>query len=253
MSALRARSTSRTRRQPKHDRALPRRLTLETLEDRNLFAVQVLSLAEPSLLSTSNKQTEIAPVHSVSDNGQFTVFFSTSSNLVANETVNGTTSTENVYLYNAATQTVTLISHDASNPDLEGNKNSFNAVISGDGSTIAFYSSATDLISGQTQSSNTVQLYLYDNNPNDAAYGTLQLVTHTAASTTAAANGKNPSIPGSYGAPYVNTLAYSTEGGGLALPSLSDNGQYVAYISDATNLVTSFTSGGSTYDQRLLL
>ncbi len=219
------------------------RPSLVVLEDRTLFAAQVLSFAgalgsTPISGSTANLQSEISPEHSVSDNGQYTVFMSTSTNLVAGQTQNGATATENIYLFNTTNQSLTLISHDAANLTLEGNDNSFNAVISGDGSTVAFYSSATDLIAGDTVTAGTVQLYLYS-----VQSGTLTLVTHTATSLTTGGNASEPSLPPSVPGTYVNTLAYSVGnldglgvGAGLALPSLSSNGQYVAYISDATNL-----------------
>src|SRR5262249_53184771 len=118
---------------------------------------------------------------------------------------------------------------------------SVNAVISGDGSTVVFYSFATDLVAGQTFSfTGRSALYLYD-----VASAGITLVSHTPTSispggvTTQAAGATYPSVPSPPGgaSPFVNSLAYSTPGGGLALPSVSRDGQYIAYISNARDLV----------------
>jgi hypothetical protein len=234
--------------------------TVEQLEERVVFAVQLLSAAVPASTTnaTANGQSEISPVHSVSDDGNYTVFISTATNLVSGEVSNG--ATQNVYLYNKSAGTTTLVSQDFNSTTAapkEGNDASFNPVISGDGSTVAFYSLATDLVSTATVTSGKVQLYVYN-----IGNGTLTLASHTAASTTTGGDATDPQIPNdvanSYGA--VNTLGYSTTvnlgtspnallgqvvGGGLALPSIGVNSTtghaYIAYISNASNLI----SGGS--------
>jgi hypothetical protein len=220
------------------------KLALEALEAREVPAASLVSTAHASFMSTSasaNGQSEISPRNSVSDDGRYMVFASTAYNLVENQTrFNSTTTTQNVYLYDTTTSAITLVSHNATTATKNGNAASFNPVISADGSTIAFFSYATDLSSSYTISSNTVQLYLYD-----VSDGDLTLVTHTSSSTTTGGDADAPFIPDTpandYGA--VNTLGYyagvaslGIVGGGLGLPSLSASGAYVAYISNATNL-----------------
>jgi uncharacterized repeat protein (TIGR01451 family) len=186
----------------------------------------------PSL--TANGMSEISPVHAVSDNGRYTVYMTNAPNLVAGEV--DTNLSLNVYLYDKQAGTTTLLSHAAGSSSTTGNGPSSNAVISGDGSTVLFYSFATNLISGGTPSGD-VQLYMYN-----VSSGTLSLVSHTSGSST---QGANSTAPFSY---YTSALGFSTffyststSAQGLALPSISDNGQYIAYLSNATNLSGSNT------------
>jgi hypothetical protein len=235
---------------PKTTRAIRRtkktiNLQLEALEDRTVPTIRALSTAAfavaPTVTGgTANGQSETSPMHSISDDGRFTVFVSNASNVV------GTTSTGtnvNVYLFdkagNSGAGSTIMLSH-AAGLGTGGNDNSFNPVISGDGSTVVFYSKATNLISGQTPTTGTVQLYLYDR-----VGGTLKLITHQAGLINSPTNGVNPWIPTTGGGAggYINTLGYSTgqQGGlgvglGLALPGVSANGQYITYVTDASNL-----------------
>ena len=113
--------------------------------------------------ASANGQSEISPRHSISDDGKYLVFISTGSNLVDSQS--NPDSTQNVYLYNTETEEITLISHTASSETTGGDAASFNPVISGDGSTVAFFSMATNLtnLSGDfAPTEGTVQLYLYD-------------------------------------------------------------------------------------------
>jgi PKD repeat protein len=191
--------------------------------------------------STANGQSEIPPEHSISDNGRDIVFASLAPNLVAQQAVSSTAgSTQNVYLYDSTTQTTTLLSHATGSATTEANGTSFNPVVSGDGTTVLFFSTASNLVSGVTVPSGTVQLYLYS-----ISSGALSLLTYASGSTTQASNSTSPFIPSTpSGSPYVNTLGYyagvdaGLVGGGLALPSVSSNGQYITYISNATNLVS---------------
>jgi hypothetical protein len=221
-------------------------VSLEALEDRTLFSVNVLSTAAGTPLSTGNGQSEAVPMHSISDNGRYTVFASDATNLLTNQSQPA--NTENVFLYDSQSGTTILVSHQNGQPATGADGTSFNPVISGDGSTIAFFSTSTNLVAGQTIPSGAVELYVYD-----VASGDIKLASHAFGSTTTGANGANPGIPPSPSTHWLNTLGYSvpvypeTSGlfgsglfngvaAGLALPSLSTNGQYIAYIDDATDL-----------------
>jgi hypothetical protein len=205
-----------------------------------------VTLRDPNLPSlTANGLSEVSPIHAISDDGRFTVFFSTAPNLVAGEV--DTNLTLNVYLYDNQAQTVTLLSHMAGLTSqaavTAGDGESTNAVISGDGTTVLFYSYATDLISGETFSGTSgkdPELYLYN-----VQTGTLSLVSHTPGNDLQAANMTLPGSPN--GLSGTSTLLYSnaTTAQGLALPSVSSNGQYIAYLSNATNLSGSTTGTGT--------
>src|SRR5262249_31207314 len=128
-------------------------LGLEALEDRTLFAVGVLSAsafpAGPAPTSaTANGQSEVAPAHSVSDDGRYIVFVSTADNVVPGQV--DTQTVQDVFLHDRVTNITKLVSHTLASPTTTANGPSVNAVISGDGSTVVFYSFATDLVAGQT-------------------------------------------------------------------------------------------------------
>ena len=135
-----------------------------------------------------------------------------------------------------------LVSHQYSESAWSAEGTSFNPVISGDGSTIAFYSTAQNLTSNSvfpTGDGNEpiVELYVYN-----TATGVMTLASHDYSSTSSGSNGENPALPPSPSTHWQNTLGYSTAmppskpSNGLALPSLSYNGQYISYIDDATDL-----------------
>jgi hypothetical protein len=235
--------------------ARPSRLTLERLEDRTVFSVQVLTTALPvpsTGATTANGQSELSPMHAISDDGRYTVYTSAASNLVSNQAASATGKL-NIYLYDSKSGSTTLITHESGNSTTTlattANGDSFNAVISGDGSTVAFYSVATNLAaqdpSGNSVSvsSGDVELYAYN-----VSTGKTTLVSHDFGSDTLGSTGANPAIPSSPSTHWLNTLAYSAGSAalgedinGLALPSLSKDGKYIAYIDDATDLAAADT------------
>jgi hypothetical protein len=210
----------------------------------------LVTLRDPNLPTlTANGLSEISPIDAVSNDGKFTVFVSDAPNLVAGEV--DTNLSQNVYLYNNTTGAVTLLSHAAGSDTTTADGESANAVISSDGKTVLFYSYATDLGLGGSSTANEtfagaagqdVELYLYDNNPSSPTYGQLILVSHTPGNPTQAANGTLPGTPNGQVVGY-SSLLYSSPATaqGLALPSLSSDGQYIAYLSSATDLSGSNT------------
>src|SRR5262249_30242728 len=146
------------------------------------------------------------PQSSVSNNGRYIVYESTSINLVPNQSQ--PPNAVNVFLYdsqgnNGAGSTV-LISHAAGDPATAANGTSFNAVISGDGTTVAFYSTAPNLVSSVTIPAASVQLYLYN-----TAKGNITLVSTEFGLTTTGSNGQTPVIPPSPSSHWLNTLGYN--------------------------------------------
>jgi hypothetical protein len=99
------------------------------------------------------------------------------------------------------------------------NGHSTDAVISTDGSTIAFVSDGTNLVSGQSAGSVT-NVFLFKND----GTGTVSLVSGVNGSTTLTGDGNSDS-------PVVNA-----------------DGSYIAFRSDATNLVGSDNAGSNIYE-----
>ena len=112
----------------------------------------------------------------------------------------------------------TLISHAAGSPGTATGLSN-DPVISHDGSLIAFVSQATNLISGQSASSFT-NVFLYKN----GGSGAVSLVSGV--------NG-SPSVTGN---------------GNFDSPAIDGDGSYVAYRSDATNLVQGQIRGSNIYE-----
>ncbi len=135
----------------------------------------------------------------ISGNGQFIVFESTSSNLVALDT-NGTS---DVFLYTVATGAISLISK--SSGGIIGSAESGNPAISFDGSKVVFASSATNLESPDTNGVRDIFVH-------SVATGVTQLVSKSAGG----AQGNQSS----------------------EAPTISGDARFVAFWSNASNLVT---------------
>jgi Tol biopolymer transport system component len=142
----------------------------------------------------------------ISADGGFVVFTSTATDLVAGVTDAG--AARDVFLYQRATGTVTLISHAAGAPLTAANALSSNPSLSADGRWVTFGSLAKNLIAGQTTApgSQLNDLFLYDR-----ISGSLRLLSHSTVS------------------PQMGV------GGGVA--ALSADGRYVAFDSPAPDLV----------------
>lgn len=160
------RNLSRCRLQGKSRKS---RLRVEQLEDRTLWAVRPLTLADPSYAGLSAFGESSTPT--LSTDGQLVVFQSTADNLVANDT-NGTS---DVFVYNRSTNRVDLVSV-ALDGSAAGNCNQYSApVISPDGRYIAFESrSSNPLVAGISGD----QYYL-----RDLQTGTTSLITWNALGT----------------------------------------------------------------------
>jgi Tol biopolymer transport system component len=121
-----------------------------------------------------------------------------------------------VYVFDRDTGGTVLASHDNSSPGstTPANGNSSAPVISHDGSAVAFVSAATNLIPGQVPSSFTnVFLYRNDTSGHDAV-GSIQLVSGAGGSVLGGGDNNSDS------------------------PAVDGDGSFVAYRSDADNLVS---------------
>jgi hypothetical protein len=140
----------------------------------------------------------------ISSNGQFIFFYSDATNLVSGDTNAATDG----FVYDRSTGTTERVTV-RSNGN-EGNGISYNGTITADGSIVAFYSNATNLVAGDTNAAADVFVH-------DRGTGTTTRVSVD--STGAQGNG------GSYTA------------------RISADGKFVSFASDATNLVSGDTNG----------
>jgi Tol biopolymer transport system component len=192
------------------------------LWDRDSGLVSLVS-HQPGLPATAAGGCWLFNGLGISADGGRVVFGSVASNLVAGQS-DGIMSSD-VFLYDRATDTNTLVSHAAGNATTAAGAAS-TAVLSADGSWVAFVSAATNVAAGQSDVNGEDDVFLYSQ-----ATGTNVLVSHAAGAATTAANSESG-----------NTFS--------SIPSISisaDGGQ-VAYSSSATNLVAGQADGNSDED-----
>ena len=123
--------------------------------------------------------TAVSGFGRISADGAWIVFESAATNVVPGQT--DTNSGSDVFLRNRATGATTLVSHAAGSTTTSGNAESPWFQLSGDGRYVLFFSSATDLVSGQTDTNGAQDAFLYDR-----VAGTTALITHAQGSSTSA-------------------------------------------------------------------
>ena len=158
-------------------------------------------------------------VAAISSDGRFVAFESDATNLVPGDT-NGLT---DVFVHDLVTGTTTRVSVDSQGRQANGP--SRNPAISGDGRFVAFESDATNLVPGDTNG--LTDIFVRD------------LVTGTTTRVSVDSQGRQANGP-SYNA------AISTPGpvfGPISLPAPPTVGPFIAFESDATNLVPGDTNG----------
>ena len=148
---------------------------------------------------------------SISGDGRYVAFHSMASNLVSNDT-NGV---EDVFVRDLQTGVTTRVS--ISNNGLQANQASNQAHISPNGRYVAFRSLATNLVPGDTNG--VTDIFIYDRQ-------TGQTRRISVGSNGIQANGDSPSL---------DSTSFS----------ISEDGKYLAFSSDATNLVSVDTNGYS--------
>jgi Ca2+-binding RTX toxin-like protein len=141
---------------------------------------------------------------SLSADGRYVAFYSNASNLVSGDT----NDTIDIFVYDTVANTTRRVS--VATDGTQGNNGSYNPSISADGSYVAFYSNAINLVSVDTN--DTYDIFVYD----------------TVANTTRR----------------VSVDDNNTQGNGTsyAPPSISADGSYVVFSSDASNLVSGDTN-----------
>jgi hypothetical protein len=160
-----------------------------------------------SVDSSGVEGNDISFVPSISADGQVVAFSSGASNLVAGDT----NARYDVFVHDRATGITERVSVDSSGG--EGNGDCFWPSISADGQVVAFSSAATNLVAGDTN-------HTWDVFVHDRATGITERVS-----------------VGSSGGEGDNTSGYYN------FPSISADGQIVAFQSYASNLVAGDTNG----------
>ena len=138
---------------------------------------------------------------SISADGRFVAFYSSASNIVPGDT-NGRS---DIFVRDTLTNTTTRVSVDSAGN--QGNSGSTEPSISADGRFVAFYSSASNIVPGDTNDSDDI--FVRDT------------LTNTTVSLDLAANQRN-------------SFSYT--------PSISADGRFVAFTSGASNLVAGDTN-----------
>jgi hypothetical protein len=190
---------------PRSARRRSRRLLLEALEERQLLAVDLISVASGATdLGVSASAYSYSSTLAVSDDGRYVVFQSGAIDVVEGDT-NGV---YDVFVRDLQTGDATRVSVDSSGR--QANDDCTQSVISGDGRYVVFVSEATNLVDDDT------------NGARDVFVKDLQTGVCTRVNTdSSGAQGDQEAIGG----------------------TISDDGRYVAFCSGATNLVTGDTNG----------
>jgi Tol biopolymer transport system component len=143
---------------------------------------------------------------SISADGRYVAFESSATNLITGDT----NSQRDIFVRDRQTGTTSRVSRDSAG--VEGNGGSYFPSFSADGRYVVFYSDATNLVAGDTNSISDV--FVRDRNT-----GTTSLVSRNSA---------------------------GVVGNGASFnPSISSDGRYVAFVSYASNLVSDDTNGKS--------
>jgi hypothetical protein len=218
-----------------------------------------------SAKSARNQSNGASSEASISNNGQFVAFRSPATNLAAARCNNGLS---HIFVRDGTARTITCVSVNSN--DNQGNQDSHAPSISSDGQFIAFDSAATDL-AGATCNNGFNQVFVRDRtaattrcvsvNSNDnqgnqdshapSISSDGQFITFDSAATNLTGgkcnNGFNHifvrnRITGT--TTCVSVHSNGTEGNGDSFdPSISSNGQMIAFHSSATNLTGRCTNG----------
>ncbi len=167
-----------------------------------------LRMVSHSPVGPTTAPVGVSSFATVSADGAYVVFESTATNIVsAQSDSNGD---KDIFLYQRATGAVTLVSHAAGAATTAGNGVSSLPVISADGAWVAYESRAKNLVTGAVDPKGSAgsDVFLYSR-----ATGLTTLVSHSTAGATTHGNDSSHS------------------------PSISGDGGFVAFESDATTLV----------------
>ncbi len=159
---------------------------------------------------------------SVSADGHLTVFTSEATNLVTGQI--DSPNTKDIFVFDSANNTVTLVSHAFGTVNTAANGDSDTAVISANGRYVAYLSAATDLVEDQVDQNGGKDLFLFDRNT-----GITKLVSRAAGS------------PNTTGNNTSGSSGFTFDGN----PALSADGQFLAFVSTASDLIVDQSGGGA--------
>jgi len=174
------------------------------LYDRNTGANVLVNQAVTSSMTSGNGQVN---EQFLSNDGRYVAYTSQATDLVSGYSGGG----RQIFLFDSVTGTNALVSHSTGGPTTAANGSAARVRFSGDGKFIVYNSTATNLVTGIQDTNAVDDVFLYDR-----LNATTTLVSHTAS------------------APLQAVNSFSEH------PSISADGRFVAYLSDATNLVSGF-------------
>lgn len=217
------------------------------LWDRDTGLIQLVS-HEASLPTTAAGGCNVSSRPGISADGSRIAFLTQADNLVAGQTSDFSS---NAFLYDRTTATNTLISHVSGVPTAATGAGDL--ALSADGSWVAFSSNAADIVSGQIDSNDDTDVFLYD-----VAAGSSILVSHASSSASTAANN------GSF-SPQISTdgsrIAYGSAATNLVAGQVDDNFDYDVFLYDRTadtstlvsHISSSAVTAGDQYSENISL
>lgn len=174
---------------------------MEPLEDRRLFTSSLISIDTTGLAAANGDASD----PDISSSGRYIVFTSSATNLDSKDT----STISDIYWRDLEAGITKLVSVNAAGA-AGGNAASLDASVSDDGRFVVFSSTATDLIAGDNNGVSDVFM-------RDMALDTTRVVS-------------------------INLLGTGPANGASQQSSISDNGLFVAFSSDATNITANDTS-----------
>jgi Tol biopolymer transport system component len=224
----------------------------------------VLAISRVSVDSNGTQGNNGSLDPSISADGRYIAFRSFANNLVSGDTNN----TSDIFVYDTVANTTRIVSVDDNGT--QGNDDSSRPSISADGRYVAFVSYASNLVSGDTNNASDIFVY-------DTVANTTRIVSVATDGTQGDRDSLTPSISadgryvafGSYASTLVSgdtnnvndTFVYDTVVNTTRIvsvatdgtqgnkdsgtPSISADGRYVAFVSDASNLVSGDTNNTS--------
>jgi Tol biopolymer transport system component len=206
-------------------------LTAGTAASASGGQLELVSRVDPAATSeTADPASGIGPnafnLPAISRDGRYVAFLSTAVNLVPGQVdrnAAGGQGAYDVFLYDRVARTTVLVSHDAASPATGGNGESEAPAISADGRWVVFPSASTNLVDGLPENANgQFRLFLYDR-----VTETLTLVSSS---------------------DFLETNGGSGGGVGAASPAISADGRFLAYLSNAPDLVPGQQDTNQSYD-----
>jgi len=173
--------------------------------------VELVSRADPGRLSDTASGAQAQTVYpsppSLSADGRWVAFLSSANNLVAGQTGPPAKMGSDVFLHDGISGATVLVSHSTASPTATSALGAESAVLSADGRWVAFISQSADLVPGQPAGNHPPKLFLFDR-----VAGTTALIAPSA-------------------------FLDANDGQGVQSVAISADGRFLAFTSDAPDLV----------------